>query len=378
MAVYIDSRGIGKIPKVIDGVVLQDVINMVKSSGDDGILDVWINACPGGDLQVAEDIYDYLVSLKAKGKTIITHANGSVDSAATKILLAGDQRIGYKGKSTSLIHSTMPVIKEAGIYQSSDLISMGESSKSLTDELVKFYADKTGNTKEAFAPLVRDETELTADQMLSLGFLTELREDKAPIRAVAFKSKNIMSKEVEELKKETQKEFKSVGQKIDSILAKLGVTKTANIKIQDANGVEVDFYEKTEGDPEVGDKANVDGSPASGDYTMSDGSVITFESGVVTAIEPASPDEDEEMIALKEENETLKQKVSEMEQSITALKTEKEEVSKQVVAIKGEFKELKENLTANFNLDPDPQNPGRSGDDPEGGEKSRSLFKKDK
>lgn len=368
MGVYI-TRDIGKIDGIIDGIILEDVIQMVNADKDREEINVWIRT-RGGDVQEAKDIYNYLKSLN---KTIVTHADGNVDSAGVILLLAGDQRIGYKDLSTSLIHSTMPVL-QSGVYKSDELITAGQDSQSLTDEMVKFYSDITGQTKEAFAPLVRDETELSVDQMKSLGFITEIQEK--PIRAVAFKSKkadNKMSKEIEELQKETQKEFKSMGAKFDALMKKLGIKSAdANIIIQDANGTEIDFFEREEGQPEIGDKANVDGSPAAGEHTMKDGSVYTFEAGVLTSIAPEENEEDEDMAAaLKEENETLKAEMETLKAANAKFEKEAQETAQTVKELKTSFA----NLQSNFNLNMKDEGKKKSGDDESDETKKRSLFK---
>lgn len=361
MAVYI-NQDIGKFDGIIDGITLEDVIRMVNSDKNAPQIDVWIET-NGGDVQEAKDIYAYLKSLN---KPINTYANGNVDSAGVIILLAGDKRIGFKGKSTSLIHATMPVL-DMGVYQSDDLINIGESSKSLTDEMVKFYSSITGQTKEAFAPLVRDETELNENQMKDLGFLTEIRDSQ--IRAVAFKSnKNSMSKELIEAQKEATKEIKSFGEMMRSFFNKH--TRNVNIKLQDATGVEIDFYDREDGSPEIGDKANVDGSAAVGEYTMPDGEVFKFEAGVLTEI-IAAAEENEEMAALKTENEALKAEIETLKTSNLALKDESESNVKAIKEVQSKFAAFEKKMVTNFNIKLENE---RKPED-EGKPKSRRMFK---
>jgi hypothetical protein len=103
-----------------------------------------------------------------------------------------------------------------------------------------------------------------------------------------------------------------------SISNKLGIknefTETKAMVMELEDGSKINIVTESES-PEVGNPVQLeDGTPASdGDYTLADGSVIRVEAGVISEVVAAmSEDEDEEMKALKAENETLKASVSEL------------------------------------------------------------------
>lgn len=82
--------------------------------------------------------------------------------------------------------------------------------------------------------------------------------------------------------------------------------------------------------PVAGDIATVDGTPASGEYLMPDGSTYVFTTdgtGALVEIKPAETDDDEEIDALRAENEQLKA-------DNAALQAQLKGVEKDVVALK--------------------------------------------
>jgi hypothetical protein len=105
-----------------------------------------------------------------------------------------------------------------------------------------------------------------------------------------------------------------------SISNKLGIknefTETKAMVMELEDGSKINIVTESES-PEVGNPVQLeDGTPASdGDYTLADGSVIRVEAGVISEVVAAmsdDDDEDEQMKALKAENETLKASVSEL------------------------------------------------------------------
>ena len=63
----------------------------------------------------------------------------------------------------------------------------------------------------------------------------------------------------------------------------------AFIDLQDCNGTPIEFPDLEPGEsPAKGDKADVDGKPAEGNYTMPDGTILKMKNGVVVkVVEPS-------------------------------------------------------------------------------------------
>lgn len=356
------------------GVTLEEVIAQVKAQPE-GDLHVKLRS-NGGSEQTGTDIYEYFKSLK---RHITIYAVGNVDSIATKILLAGDKRVGYKGITTGLIHTVGYPVKDAMLRQA-DLESLGIEAKKLNEDLAKFYSDVTGNTVQAFTPLMRDEKELDAAQLLSLGFLTEVQEKQVETRAVAYKSNSNMAEKAV-TKEEFEKTTSSFQKSLDAILKKISFRAT-NLKLQSAAGEgetakEVEFPDLGEGDnPTVGAKAMIDGEPASGEVVMPDGSTYVFADGELSEIKPEA--EDQEMMALKEELEGLKTENEELKATNKKHEESQKELVESVKEIKAEFTNFKKTVGSNFSFkkeggDPTGSDSNRNGDKPDG-KKSRVTF----
>ncbi len=344
----------------VKGFTLQDVISMVAKLGEFESLTVRIKS-RGGSVQVGYDIFNYLRSL---GKEIITIADGEVASIATVIFLAGAKRVMSKD-SYLIIHNPWANVEGEADF----LIEYAKSLKATEGELISFYSTETGHPKEAIQPLMRDETKISAEQSVSLGFATEIESTvEAPLAFIGeTKIKKDMSKE-HLTKEEADKKFGKLEGMLNS-LSKIFKGKTVALVLQDGNGTELDFPDLAEGDvPKVDDKATVDGAPASGEFVMPSGETYVFADGVLTEIKPVAGEEndDEEKAQLKTENEDLKRQNAELTQNLS-------DVQASVAGIQKEMLNLKKSVGSSFNYSGKPE--GKKEEFQEN--KSRSLFRKD-
>lgn len=307
------------------GVELLDVILQVKNQPKAESFTVYINS-PGGYVDVGFEIHDYLKSL---GKPIKTVGQGMVASIATVIFMAGSQRV-LKPNTEFFLH-----LPGGGIDGNSEEIEMySKEMKEVEKKILNFYTETTGLTENEILPLLRKETFLNSDEALKLGFATEKTEAS---RAVAyFKDKPKKSK--------MSKKDKGIIAKLKAIVNGLPVT---NKIVFDAEGNELDFYElEDDATIEVGAKANYDGTAADGEYKVAsedDPEVVltyVFERGVLTEIiVPEAEEEEDEMTALKAENESLKTQLAEKETEVTAL-------GEKVTALKADNKTFKKAFAA--------------------------------
>lgn len=254
---------------------------------------------PGGDVQEGWAIHDLLVN---SGKKIKTIGEGKIYSIATIIFLAGTEREIYSN-ADGLIHNPyIPPYTLADQYESDDLIKIAESLQSEEAKILNFYVDKTGSDESKLAKLMKEDTKLSAKDMLDLGFATKILE---PVKAYAYykpKLNSIME----------EKDVKSFGQKLDAILEKVkAFTRLpAEQKIVDKDGKEFVLLKET-GSPAVGDKAKPDGS-----FVMASGETIVIENGVVKEVKAPADLE----VQLQEANSTidqLKAKVADLEKAKT-------------------------------------------------------------
>jgi ATP-dependent Clp protease protease subunit len=230
----------------------------------------------GGDVQEGWAIYDLLTN---SGKTIKTIGESKVYSIATIVFLAGSEREMMKN-ADGLIHNPfIPDHTLADAYQSDDLLKIAESLKQEEAKILDFYVEKTGTDKAKLAEYMKEDTKLSAEDMLALGFATRIIE---PVKAYAYiKLKNNFIMD--------EKEFKTWGQKLDNLTADvkkiLGFSRlpSKDQVLKDKDGKEFEL-EKETGSPVVGDKASPDGT-----FIMTDGKTIVIANGVVTEVkEPAT------------------------------------------------------------------------------------------
>jgi ATP-dependent protease ClpP protease subunit len=153
----------------VKGVELVDIIAQFRAIPESKKDIAVVIDSPGGYVDTGDSIYNFLESKKSEGYKITTIQRGIVGSIATKIFLAGDQRI-VNDSQEFFIHNPLVqnVSGDANVMQS--IANQLEQSK---QRLMKFYIGKTGNNQAAIEPLMNQETSLTADQAVALGFATQ-------------------------------------------------------------------------------------------------------------------------------------------------------------------------------------------------------------
>lgn len=355
-----------------------DVVSSVESVSGVTEVEVFIDS-PGGLVEEADMIFDYLTNLKKTGVQVRTFAESVCASAAVKIFLAGSERV-VKESTQFMIHNPFAQSPEGD----ADLIEdFGKALRSIENDIIGFYSKITGTSKEALKPLMKQETLLTPDQCLSLGFATRVDRvvEHIPLKAVAFSRKinsklntskmanEILDKKGAETLLETLlNAVKNFGKKQEPKALKV---------VLDANANEIQFPELEEDDvPSVGDKTNAE----DGEYLLPSGETYVVASGELTEIKPVEQQENEEDPA--EMLEKANNRISELEsqlQEFKNLQKENADLIEETKQMKEEVKNLakglntlKKSIGSGFNHEGKSKNYKKEGD-----EKSRSLFKQD-
>lgn len=302
-----------------DMVSAKTVSEFLDQNTDATEITVKINS-PGGDVQEGWAIHDLLVN---SGKKIKTIGEGKVYSIATIVFLAGSEREMLKNADGIIHNPYIPPYTLAGQYESDDLLKIAESLQQEEEKILNFYVEKTGADKAKIAELMSEDTKLSAEDMVQLGFATKVVE---PIKAYAYYKPKINSIMDEKAF------FEKLGNTLDKAIAKIANFSRLpenNMVMKDKNGKEFKL-EKESGSPAVGDKASPDGT-----YEMDNGNTITIADGVVTSVT--------EPVAEKSELELAQEKIAELE-----AKVEEAEVAKaEAMKAKEEFEAAKaENITA--------------------------------
>lgn len=329
------------------GIVLLDLISQIASLPE-GVTEIEIPiASPGGYVDIGDDMYNYLLSLKKQGKKITTIQTGLVGSIATKLFLAGDRRIA-DDRYEFWIHNPF----QESVSGDADALQAAANAVADTEKaLRKFYAEFTSITDEGLDALMKNETGLTADQCIKFKFATEKK------LTPAF---NIIKTTIKKVMANTKQDEKSFMEHVKAFFntekPKGQQPKKAEIPGGGERQSLVVTLAEGAGSFWVEGEALAEGSPAflldeagqptteplaDGDYALEDGTKVTVAGGLVTAVMPGEEEEEEQPEALTAEQ------VSEMitaalakaqEGSLAEVAKIKEEHKKEILALKSTLK----------------------------------------
>jgi ATP-dependent Clp protease protease subunit len=252
----------------LKGVELVDIIAQFRAIPISKKDIVVVIDSPGGYVDTGDSIYNYLESKKAEGYKITTVQRGIVGSIATKIFLAGDQRI-VNDSQEFFIHNPLVqnVSGDANVMKS--IASQLEESK---QRLMQFYIGKTGNNQAAIEPLMNEETSLTADQAVALGFATKKVSTQKEYATI---KKNMDFKKMFE-------DFKSEIKNMLPAPAPVAAPVKASMELKLADGSTVTS--------DAADASALRGSSTNapdGTHALADGSSIVVAGGKITEVKPA-------------------------------------------------------------------------------------------
>jgi ATP-dependent protease ClpP protease subunit len=125
----------------------------------------------GGDLYAAIGLVDTIDSLKKSGANIVTIAEGYVASAATMIVLSGnDRRIRHTAYMR--IHQF-----RSGMYgKKSEMDDEHENNQKLGKDMETFYKKRTKMSKKTIKKILKRELDLTAQECIEHGLVEKIQE----------------------------------------------------------------------------------------------------------------------------------------------------------------------------------------------------------
>lgn len=150
-----------------------------KHTGD---ITVRINS-PGGDVFAGVSIYNALVEHDGK---VTVKVDALAASAASFVAMAGEDIIMLPG-SMMMIHNPWTF----AMGNKDELAKVVEMLEKTGESISSIYEARTGKSKEEVAQLLEDETWMTAQEAVDLGFATEAQEPKKP--SVSDSIKNALS-----------------------------------------------------------------------------------------------------------------------------------------------------------------------------------------
>ena len=292
-------------------VTLANVVASVNADTDP-ILQVHINSI-GGDVGTGIAIYEYLRNYKER--PVYTYAVEECMSIASIIFLAGSRR--FAG-CPIMIHLPMITPEEGDHYNTEDLTILSAYLQDVNKRMIKIYKEVTGADEKTLELLMKETSYIAPKEAITLGFA---HETTAPRALAIF---NINNKNLSEMAKKTMKEIIASAKALAKAAGEFLTPDVKAMDITDVNG-QVLSVTREEGEPQVGDAASPDGI-----YTLEDGRTITVAGGVITEImDPVIGEE--EMEALRAENEQLRNSVAELTaalgESVTAMEEAETELT---------------------------------------------------
>ena len=285
------------------GVELVDVVNQLEPLSECENINVWINS-GGGLVETGHQIAEYL----ATKSNVTTIADEFCASIATEIHLSVPvaKRKVVAGTQYMIHNPLFPQITNAN---ANDLREMADVLDPIQEGLVKMYTKQTGTSKEAIQALMNVEASLTDEQLVTLGFVSEII-NKVQLKAVAF----IDPKDV--INKQSNMSKIKLGLYMKAMAMVKGREVKAIIEEVEQGTIETPFSDLMPGDPiMLGEVA----APAD-TYVLADGTkIVVVDEGVISEIIPAASDDAE-----PEEVLNLKAKLAELEAENVALKAENE------------------------------------------------------
>ncbi len=310
----------------------------------------------GGDVDEAFAIFD---ALKATGKKLTASIEGMCASSATIIALAASER-KMTENSQFMIH--LPIAGKQGTAE--DLQAAADTLKAYEEKVLNLYVSETGGDKVAIGEMMKNETYLTSEQAQSLGFITEMVATMKAVARINSKHNTMTQMTAKELDTKMDGWFKKVMKAFKPSVSMITVTT--------ADGSILDFGDAVEEESQIaiGSVATVDGSPASGEFVLTDGRTLVFAEGAVTKIKEAEGGE--------ETIEALKAKLAEAETKIADMEAAKAIADKEVVDMKKaqktfekEFKTFKATMLSDMGK----KDPDKKDSEETGGPAPRKLWK---
>lgn len=211
---------------------------------------------------------------KENNATITTRSSGYVASIATAVFLAGDVRIVNEFMQP-FIHE--PYIGYSDAQTADEFKKNARNLEDTKNIMADFYSKNTLMTKEQALDIMANDTWLSADECLALGFATEIEElSKTAAKMVAKLKLNVNQKE-----KKMSKQKKAWWTRF----AMLKETPKAELELAGVDGDAIVFPELEEDDAPsegarvtVGDDANYTGEAETEGYifVIEDGVLVSF------------------------------------------------------------------------------------------------------
>ena len=148
---------------------INEIKNLVEKNPDATSLTIYISS-PGGSVDIAVELFNFLKLLDCKVKTVNISC---VNSAAIIIFAAGEERISLPC-SSFYVHS---ITKELnGNFTAADLLREVKEMEANTDKVAEILAHTSNKNKSYWKRLMRKGCLLTSQKAKELGLVNDISE----------------------------------------------------------------------------------------------------------------------------------------------------------------------------------------------------------
>ena len=254
----------------------------------------------GGDITEGAKMFAFLEGLKEDGITLTTVTDGLVASMGTYLFMVGQERIYYDNDEFR------PHLPFASNFTGSsvDLLQAGLYVDTKEKEFAQFYADRTNLDYQASFDLLAEDRYITNDEMISIGFATQIREKRQIVATINIENMGLIE------------DAKSVLRSLNKTEVKTDV-EVKNVLITLEDGTVIDSSSEV-AVPAVGDTWLLGGSrPEAGDYVTVEGYTVTITDGKVSEVVNS---EEEEIVEVEESVEVEANPMTEINAELASLK----------------------------------------------------------
>lgn len=287
-------------------VTLASVREQISPKFDNYVLHIH---SPGGDVFEGYAIYN---ALKNTGKKITAYVEGTCASITTLIAASADE-IVMNLKSQWMVHN--PRVTSTG-GESRELRNVAGTLDKIKSQLLDSWVGRTSLSRDQLSQMYDNETWLTPEQAVELGFANRVEEVLKAVASADLKNfKHMEKNQVLSALNDLTKRVKALFVEVKNMTSTLADGTV--IQVESEDGDWTDKRVTLEDGSELGD----------GDHKLSTGETISVAGGKIAKVTEAEVEAKQENIendmALKDENEALKARILELESAIAA-KTESE------------------------------------------------------
>lgn len=257
----------------LEGEVLVDktLLDLQQQTGDlNGLTTLIVSiASPGGDVSEGIKIMMWLDHISSLGIKVITIVLSNAYSIASLIMLAADHILIAKDADV-MVHN--PMIPELKLVNANELETHVRDLRQLESTMHELYEIFTDLSIDEIKELMDNETYITAENAVKLGFADEIADIEKRPKVMAQNKINTI-------------DMKKTLNTLNKVLAMVSGSAIVNQMYYNDEGGEVEIYQQDPTGYKTGDRTNVQ----QGEVKLQDGSTLMIEDYIIKSIDKSTP-----------------------------------------------------------------------------------------